>query len=141
LKEAYAISDLYLGYIGKLQQEHPKVKVQTLHGRSGKTLEKFYQKREDYLHSKLLKRVTGVEEKTESVIDYITMLALPYYLGDVQHVFQVDNLYEADSARKCAKLHQGRFSFHSLLYPEYLSADGIHPVFYAAQEYKDYIEY
>lgn len=139
LKEAYAVSDLYLDFIDTMKQAYPGIEVTVLHGRSGDILEKFYKERSPYLEARMLKKATGIKEKQDAVVDYITMLAMPYYLGNVQHVLQVDSSDEADSARKCARLHQGCFQFHSLLYPEYLSADGIHTVFYAAQEYKDYM--
>ena len=42
-------------------------------------------------------------EKTESVKDYISMPALPYYLFDIKNVLEVNSMDETDAFHKCKR--------------------------------------
>jgi len=139
---SYDIADLYLKVIDDLRLRYPEVECQVLHGRDTYLCELFYDKRERYIH-KLLRmgQVTGEKGKTEAIIDYITMLALPYYVYGIRNVLQIDSVDEADSMRKCMKMHSPEVTFHSILFPEYISGDGVHTVYYAPLEFKDYINF
>ncbi len=137
---AHDISDRYLQCIDELKQRYPGVECQVLHSRNPGLCDLFYDRRQQYA-SKLprLGRVTEHLGRTDAVIDYITMLALPYYVYGTRHVLQIDSVDEADSMRKCIKIHNPDVSFFSLLFPEYISEDGINTIFNAALEYKQYI--
>ena len=134
------IADLYLVQIEGLKKKYPAVEVQVLHERNEKLCALFYEKREEFFRrSGLIRRLTAKREKTDAIFDYISMLALPYYIWEVPHVIQVDNLDETDSYRKCRKVHKRAFTLSAVLYPERLSADGEHTIFNAPIEYKEYI--
>lgn len=139
-KISHDIADLYLKVIDDLQSRYPEVECQVLHSRDPGLCDLFYDKREHYIH-KLLRmgQVTVNKERTDAIIDYITMLALPYYFYGTRNVLQIDSVDEADSMRKCLKIHSPEVTFHSILFPEYLSMDGVHTVYYAPLEFKDYI--
>lgn len=141
-KISHDIADLYLGVIDDLQARYPGVECQVLHSRDPELCDLFYRKRAPYV-KKLYQmgQITAHRERTDAVIDYITMLALPFYVYGTRHVLQIDSVDEADSMRKCMKMHGPEVSFYSILFPEYLSGDGVHTVYYAPLEYKDYINF
>lgn len=141
-KISHDIADLYLGVIDDLRARYPGVECQVLHSRDPELCELFYSKRAPYV-KKLYQmgQITAHKERTDAVIDYITMLALPFYVYGTRHVLQIDSVDEADSMRKCMKMHGSDVSFHSILFPEYLSGDGVHTVYYAPLEFKDYIDF
>jgi hypothetical protein len=86
-----------------------------------------------------MQKITNVSGKKDAVIDYITMLALPYYLYGTKYVLQLDSSDETDSGRKCAKLHKKDMALTQILYPEYLSRDGENTIYCAPLQYKDYM--
>ena len=134
------IADLYLTVIEDLRTRYPKVECQVLHSRDPDLCNLFYDKRKRYINMlDRMGKVTADKEKTDAIVDYITMLALPFYVYGIRNVLQIDSVDEADSMRKCMKIHGPAVSFHSILFPEYLSGDGIHTVYYAPREFKDYI--
>ena len=135
------IADLYLVQIEKLKRKYPEVEVQVLHERNQELVDLFYEKREAFFcKSGLIRRLTAKRAKTDAIFDYISMLALPYYIWETPCVIQVDNLDETDSYRKCRKVHKNAFALASVLYPEKLSRDGVNTIFNAPVEYKDYID-
>jgi|GEM_PF-533507 hypothetical protein len=139
-KISHDIADMYLKVIEKLQAQYPEVEYQVLHSRNTNLCELFYTKRQRYIQQlNRLGRITVYNGKTDAIIDYITMLALPYYVYGTQNVLQIDSVDEADSMRKCIKIHSTDITFHSILYPEYLCKDGVHTIFNAPLELKDYI--
>lgn len=139
--EAYRICDLFLEVIDCLKARYAGLEVKVLHQRDEGMCQLFYEKRETFLRDSLIVRnLTSMNEKKEAVIDYVTMLALPYYLYGTRHVVQVDSLDETDSGRKCQKLHGENLELHSLLYPEFISRDGKSTIYNAPAEYKDYME-
>ncbi len=139
-KISHEIADLYLRVIDDLRSRYPEVECRVLHSRDPGLCNLFYDKRERYLH-KLFRmgQVTVNKERTDAIVDYITMLALPYYVYGTRNVLQIDSVDEADSMRKCLKIHNPEVAFHSILFPEYISGDGAHTVYYAPLEFKDYI--
>lgn len=139
-KIAHEIADMYLKVIDELQFRYPEVECQVLHSRNTDLCKLFYARRQQYVQKlSRLSRITDYEGKLEAIIDYITMLALPYYIYGTQNVLQIDSVDEADSMRKCIKIHNPDVTFHSILYPEYLCEDGVHTIFNAPLELKDYI--
>lgn len=139
---SYDITDMYLSVIDDLRLKYPEVECQVLHSRNLQLCELFYERRQPFV-CKLSRqgRVTEYVGRTEAVIDYITMLALPYYIYGTRHVLQIDSVDEADSMRKCMKIHDPEVAFHSILFPEYLSADKMNTVYNAPLEFKDYYVY
>lgn len=139
-KISYEIADIYLKVIDDLRLQYSGVECQVLHNRNTDLCDLFYNKREQYIHKlSRMGRVTVYKGKTDAVIDYITMLALPYYVYGTHSVLQIDSVDEADSMRKCMKIHSPEVAFSSILFPEYISEDGVHTVFYAPLQFKDYI--
>ena len=103
-------------------------------------LEQYYEKRKPFVEKPaVLERITGVKEKFESVKDYITLPALPFYLWGVKNVLEVDYLGETDSFRKCREMHKGTLNLSALLYPIQISADGWRTLFSTEMQYKHYI--
>lgn len=131
---------LYLEAIDELRLKYSGVDVKVIYSGSTELLEKYYAKRAVFLekNTHLLKNLTSRELKRESVIDYITMPALPFYLDGMTDVIQVDCLDELGSFRKCRRLHHGSFRLHACLYPERISGDGEHTAYYAKPRFKLY---
>lgn len=131
---------LYLEAIDELRLKYPGVDVKVICSGSSELLEKYYAKRAVFLekNTHLLKNLTSRELKRGSVIDYITMPALPFYLDGITDVIQVDCLDELGSFRKCRRLHHGAFRLHACLYPERISGDGEHTAYYAEPRFKLY---
>lgn len=139
-KTADTICNLYLDVIQNLGKKYPDVEYTVIHRREEELCSQYYREREKFLSEAAVRRLTRTEEKTDAVLDYITMPALPYYLWGIRDIIQIDSLDEADSYRKCAKIHKNAIRLCALLYPEHISRDGIHTVFYAPLEYKEYGE-
>ena len=138
--EAHKIADLYLNRIQELKRQYPDVEVRVLHDRDAHACEIFHTCREVFFqNSGFIHRLTAKREKTDAVFDYISMLALPYYIWGTPQVIQIDNLDETDSFRKCRKVHKGAFSLSAVLYSEKLSANGEQTIFNAPLEFKDYM--
>lgn len=139
-KECYKITDLYLEVIEAFGRQYPDVEYTVLHHRNQKLCQHFYEKRAPYIkNSSYMRKLTTVSNKKESVVDYITMLALPYYVYGTKYVLQLDSVDETDSGRKCAKIHKKDIKLTQILYPEYLSDDGKNTIYNAPLEYKEYI--
>lgn len=136
---AFKISDMYLEVIRLMQLEYPQVEVVVVHERSTELCRIFYGERDKYLTPTLIRRLTAVRGKTEAVLDYITMPALPFYLWGIRDVIQMDSLDETDSYRKCCKIHKGVLNLYAMMYPERLSGDRENTIFYAPLEYKEYL--
>lgn len=137
---SHDIADMYLQVITDLRFQYPEVECQVLHSRDTALCELFYTKRKQYIQNlSRLGRVTVYDGKLEAIIDYITMVALPYYVYGTQNVLQLDSVDETDSLRKCIKIHGPEVTFHSILFPEYLCEDGVNTIFNAPLEFKDYI--
>lgn len=138
-KEAYKITDLYLEVIGRMGKQHPNVEYTVLHERERGLCRKFCEKRKPYIEkSSYMQKITNADGKKESIIDYITMLALPWYFYGTKYVVQLDSVDETDSGRKCRKIHKGDMKLAQILYPEYLSGDGKNTIYHAAMEFKEY---
>ncbi len=139
--ECHILTDYYLGVIETIAESYPKVEYQVLHERNKELCSLFYEKRAPFLQkSSYIQKLTNVSGRKDAVIDYITMLALPYYVYGISNILQLDSVDETDSGRKCKKIHKKEISLSQILYPEYLSRDGKHTIYYAPQEYKDYLE-
>lgn len=139
-KECYAVTDLYLQIIEQVAAEYPEIEYRVLHHRDESFCKMFYEKRQKYIQgSSYMRKITDKDKKKEAVVDYITMLALPYYVYGTRYVIQVDSVDETDSGRKCNKIHGADMELIQLLYPEYLSSDGRHTIYNTSIEHKNYM--
>jgi hypothetical protein len=117
------------------------VEYRVLHARDRELCRLFYEKRSPYIqNSSYIQKITNVSGKKDAVVDYITMLALPYYVYGTRYVVQLDSVDETDSGRKCNKIHKQDMNLTQILYPEYLSRDGQNTIYNAPIEYKNYLE-
>ena len=138
-KHAYEITDGFLKEIEMISAQYPQVQYCVLHQRNEELLRIFYEKRAPYLQaSSYIQKLTKDDGKSESIIDYITMLALPWYIYGTKYIIQFDSLDETDSGRKCRKIHKNDICITQLLYPEYLSIDGKNTIYNAPIAYKEY---
>ena len=91
--------------------------------------------------NKILKSLTSNDAKLESIKDYISMPALPYYIFGSENILEVNSMDETDSYRKCRKAHKSVLSLSCILFPELLSRDGENTIYCTDLEYKDYGNY
>ncbi|MCR5723939.1 MAG: hypothetical protein K6G80_02485 [Treponema sp.] len=138
---AHPIIALYRELFDFFKSRYPSVQCVMMTGEDAELLELYYKKREPFVEKPSVKRgISSIPEKFESVKDYITLPALPFYLLGVQHVLEVDYLGEADSFIKCRRMHKGEMQLSALLYPIKMSADGWRNVFQTELQYKEFIE-
>ncbi|MGN0132244.1 MAG: hypothetical protein ACI4AA_07385 [Lachnospiraceae bacterium] len=138
----YEISDLYLDVIDRMRALHKNVHCDVVHVRDKEICRKYYEERSPHIErKKIIRNLTGIPEKTESIKDYVTMPALPYYLYGIPNVIEVDSMDETDSFRKCRKAHKGKLNLSCILFPELLSKDQTHTIFDAPRDRKEYGHY
>lgn len=138
----YEISDLYLNLIEELRGIYKDVRCEVVHERNHELCHRFYDARAPYVErNKILRSLTGIPEKIESIKDYVSMPALPYYLFGIDNVIEVDSMDETDSFRKCRKAHKGSLNLACILFPELLSKDKVHTIFDAPWDRKEYGNY
>lgn len=139
---SHAICDLYLNVIERMRPLYPGVRCDVVHDRDRVLCGRYYAAREPFMErGKTLRTLTGIPEKLESVKDYVSMPALPYYLYGIENVLEVDSMDETDSFRKCRKAHKGKLNLSCILFPELLSKDKIHTIFDAPRNEKEYGKY
>ncbi len=140
----FRISDMMLAKLEEIAAGYPQVEYQIVHERSRELCQRFYENRKAFMQRSkskdIIKRLTQNQFRQQSILDYVTMPALPLYLYGIRNVIQIDCINEVDSYRKCNKVHKQGINLFAMLYPEYLSKDGKHTVFYSKLEDKDYIE-
>ena len=137
----YRIADLYLELVEYLRGRYPGVKCEPVHERREDLCAIYYEKREPYIERrKILRSIQNSAERYESLKDYISLSALPYYLFGITDILHICNLDEIDSYQKCRKAHKGAVHLACLLFPEYLSTDGCYIEFYAEKKYKEYFK-
>lgn len=137
--EAYRISDMYCEVIRAMKKDYPETEIAVVHERDEELCRLFYKGRESFLTDKVVQRLTNIKGKSESIQDYVTMPALPYYIWGIRDIVQMDSLDETDSYRKSAKIHRGTLNLCAMLYPERVSADGKNTIFYTSLKYKEYL--
>ncbi|MDD2972841.1 MAG: hypothetical protein PHE02_12015 [Lachnospiraceae bacterium] len=139
-KISYQITDMYLKVIKKLKECYPETAVTVVHERDTSLCNTYYEKRKSYIErNHVLRKITAIPQKMESIKDYISMPALPYYLYGITNIIQVDCLDETDSYRKCRLAHKNDITLAAVLYPEILSDDGINTIFHTSLPYKKYM--
>lgn len=135
-----AIAQLYIQLTEQIGGQYPDVTYSIVHGGDTALCERYYEARAPHIERhKILRNITNVPGKLESIKDYISMPALPYYLYGITDILQVDSLDEVDSYRKCLRAHRSVLKLACLLYPERLSADGVNTIFQTTQAYKEYL--
>lgn len=138
----YEITDLYLDMIEQMRGLYRGVPCEVVHARDKQLCEKYYEARSSYMdRNKVIKNLTTIPEKLESVKDYVSMPALPFYLLGIHNVIEVDSMDETDSFKKCRRAHKGILNLSCILFPELLSTDLVHTIFDAPWERKEYGRY
>ena len=138
----YKISDMYIELIETLKGILPVTRFALVHGRDQKMMDLFYEKRAPFIErNKVLRSLTSNTAKLESIKDYISMPALPYYVFGSKYIIEVNSMDETDSYRKCRKAHKNEVVMGCILFPELLSEDGINTLYCTTLEYKDYGKY
>ena len=133
---------MYIELINKLQSRFQIDKFALLHGRNEELMKIYIEKREPFIErNKVLKSLTSNEAKLESIKDYISMPALPYYIFGSKHILEVNSMDETDSYRKCRKAHKSVLTLSCILFPELLSSDGINTIYCTTLDHKDYDKY
>ena len=141
-EQAHKITDLYLELISRMQKLHNGIRCEVVHDREKGLCRKFYESRSPYIErNKVLRSLTGIPEKLESIKDYVSMPALPFYLFGINNVVEVDSMDETDSFRKCRKAHKGKLNLSCILFPELLAEDSVHTIFNAPFSRKEYGNY
>lgn len=139
---SYDICDQYLAFIDEMKAVYSDVRCDVVHDRDLELLKKYYEARAPFIErGKVLHGLTSVSEKLESVKDYISMPALPYYLYGIKNIIEVDSMDETDTYRKCRKAHKKAISLSCILLPEFLAKDRTHTIFDAPRNMKEYGEY
>ncbi len=138
----YSISDMYLNLARELESRFGLKKYACVHGRDRALTARFEEARAPFIErNKILRNLTFNPAKLESIKDYISMPALPYYLYGSKYILEVNSMDETDSFRKCRTAHKGALELGCLLFPELLSGDGEHTLYCAPIEYKAYGRY
>lgn len=139
---SHSICDLYLDVIARMGTQYPHTRCQVVHDRDRELCARYYAAREPFMErGKTLRTLTGIPEKLESVKDYVSMPALPYYLYGIENVLEVDSMDETDSFRKCRKAHKGKLNLSCILFPELMARDKVHTIFDAPRQEKEYGKY
>jgi hypothetical protein len=139
---SHEICDKYLQIIDKFRKIYSNVSCEVVHERNTALIDKYYKARSPYIErNKVLRSLTQIPEKCESVKDYISMPALPYYLYGIKNIMEIDSMDETDSYRKCRKAHKGTINLSCLLLPEFFAADKTHTIFDAPLTCKEYGKY
>lgn len=141
-EQAHRITDLYLDIIDRMKKIYRDIRCEVVHDRETELCRKFYEARRPYIErNRVLRSLTGIPEKLESIKDYVSMPALPYYLFEINNIVEVDSMDETDSFRKCRKAHKGTLNLSCILFPELLSGDSVHTIFNAPFNRKEYGNY
>lgn len=140
----FSIADVMLKKIDEIKAEFPEVQCKVVHARDTEICREYEEQRAIRLMGSksrdIVRHLTKNEYRQLSILDYCTMPALPLYLYGIRNILQVDCVDEVDSYRKCRQLHKTGINLAAMLYPEYVSRDGQHTVFYSKLEYKEYIQ-
>lgn len=134
------IKSYYLESIDALQKQFQIPQFCCVHGESEKELAIWYEKRTPYIEKKRILR-TNKSEMLESIKDYISMPALPYYLWNIPNILEVNTVEETDPFHKCKQAHKGIIKMSGIFYPELLSHDNAHTFYETFHQWKAYGNY
>ena len=133
------VDRFYLNEIDELQRHFRIKEFACLHLGTADWLNIWYEKRARYVEKqKSLKKLTRRAEHLESVKDYVSMPALPFYLFDSKYILEVNSVEETDSYRKCKRQHKSAFKLGCILLPELLGKNNTDIVYDAPLEFKNY---
>ncbi|MEG2001447.1 MAG: hypothetical protein RR053_08665, partial [Evtepia sp.] len=130
------IANMYLSYIDIRRKAYHLPKLEILHMRNTELLNLFYDRRAGFLSKRNL---TKNESKLDSIADYISMPAMPYYLWGITNIIEINSTDETDAIRKCMKNHKNVINFFPIMIPEKVSRDGKTTIFEAERPLKDYL--
>ncbi|MCL2054513.1 MAG: hypothetical protein FWG90_08820 [Oscillospiraceae bacterium] len=139
-REAYSVADTHISLFERTLSKYNINRTLLLHERNTEALNIFYTEREKYFNGVKLSRrgFAHQADKNESVYDYISCLAMPYYAWGVKNIIQVDSVDETNAMEKCAKVHKKEFTMSGMMFPEIMSKNGVDTVFNAPKEFKLY---
>lgn len=136
----YKICDIFIEWIAVLKERYSEVEIEAFHERNEAFCNMFYNGRKDYLANyKRLETITNEEAKKESIIDYVTMPALPFYKWGIKDIVQIDCISELDSYKRCKKIHGKDINLTGIFYSETLSLDQKHSDYSAKYINKNYL--
>jgi hypothetical protein len=140
--ETEKIADLHIELFYSLLKTYPIDRYIVLHERDSSVMDFFYESREIYFKcSGFAGRrdsFSAKAGKNESVYDYISVLAAPYYFFNTESILQCDRVDEVCTMLKCAKAHKNKFILFGIMYPEILCRNGTDTIFNAPREQKIY---
>ena len=140
-QETNRIADLHIALFHRLLKSYPLRRYTILHGREPSLINHFYEKREKYFRSeKRRRKFTSLPDKVESIYDYISFIATPFYFWNTTNILQVDVIREADSMKKCADAHGSEIEIFGFLFSGLLSKSGTATNYEAKQHDKMYLE-
>lgn len=133
------IKDYYLTALQELRERYQIEQFLCIHGGDSEKLQTWYEKRAPFIErSRVLHSLKRKPERLESNKDYISMPALPYYLTNTNHILEVNSVYETDPYRKCKNAHRNDLQMGCILFPYLLSGDGVHTIYHAPLQWKEY---
>ncbi|MDR1247211.1 MAG: hypothetical protein LBK57_09320 [Clostridiales Family XIII bacterium] len=136
-EEVFRIADMYLDAIRALSEKYRIKSVEVLHERNEYLMRLFYEKRRPFEDSKVIRTR---QDKLASVLDYVTMPAMPYYLWGTGEIIEFNSLLESESIIKCGRIHKSAFNLYPIMFPHRVSKDGERTSYFASREYKRYAE-
>ena len=84
---------LYLDLIYSLEKSYPNVRCLVVHERDTELCERFFEERVPHIErNKILRMITAMPNRKESVKDYISMPALPFYLLGIKDILEIDSV-------------------------------------------------
>ena len=66
---------------------------------------------------------------------------VPLYLFHAENILEINTVTETDSYRKCKSAHRRAARLGCILFPELLSGDGRHILYFAPLKWKEYGKY
>jgi hypothetical protein len=137
------IAGLYLAVVERMQTGYALRRIACMHGGNGALRARFEAARDRavaaWRPSRRNNRLSSRLGRDAATLDYVTFPAVPYHLWGIRNILEVNVLNETDSIRKCAQIYGGDIELSAVMYPEMLSADGEHTMFYAKREDKVYL--
>lgn len=137
----YEVSDMFINLINKIKQKdkYKNLEVCIVHDRDKKLLDLFYSQRQKEFTPHIIKGLTNNQNKMDSILDYTSMPALPFYIWGIKDIIQIDSFYETETYIKCSQIYNNIINIFALLYPERLSKDNKTTIFNTELKYKEYL--
>ncbi|MDR2468844.1 MAG: hypothetical protein LBD22_07790 [Spirochaetaceae bacterium] len=133
----YDTCDIYLRYVERFYDHFKPREFAVFHKRNKDLLDLYYKKREPYIQKS--RGVTTNLYKADSILDYISMPALPFYIWNSGTIVNLDSVEETDPMRKCMHCHKGAVNQLPIMMTEKISRNGSTSYYESTLEWKDYI--